>query len=184
MGAVTVITLGCRLNASRKRGDAEPCRCKRRGNRHREHLRRNRRSRAPRTAGDPARAARASQCAPYRHRLLGADRPGPVRHDGGSRSGAGQCGEDAGAEFLDLDAPRIRVNDIALVRETAGHLVAGFEGRARAFLEVQQGCDHACTFCIIPQGRGPNRSVPLGEIVAQARRLSTRRRRRACADRG
>jgi threonylcarbamoyladenosine tRNA methylthiotransferase MtaB len=74
--------------------------------------------------------------------------------------------------FLDIDAPRIRVNDIASVRETAGHLVAGFEGRARAFLEVQQGCDHACTFCIIPKGRGPSRSVPMGEIVAQARRLA------------
>ena len=50
-------------------------------------------------------------------------------------------------------------------------LVDGFEGRARAFLQVQQGCDHSCTFCIIPQGRGGNRSVPIGEIVAQARRL-------------
>ncbi|HVG82662.1 MAG TPA: tRNA (N(6)-L-threonylcarbamoyladenosine(37)-C(2))-methylthiotransferase MtaB [Methylomirabilota bacterium] len=73
--------------------------------------------------------------------------------------------------FLDADAPRVRVNDIASVRETAEHLVAGFEGRARAFLEVQQGCDHACTFCIIPRGRGPSRSVPLGEIVRQARLL-------------
>jgi threonylcarbamoyladenosine tRNA methylthiotransferase MtaB len=50
-------------------------------------------------------------------------------------------------------------------------VVDGFEGRARAFLQVQQGCDHSCTFCIIPQGRGGNRSVPIGEIVAQARRL-------------
>jgi threonylcarbamoyladenosine tRNA methylthiotransferase MtaB len=53
-------------------------------------------------------------------------------------------------------------------------LVDGFEGRARAFLQVQQGCDHSCTFCIIPQGRGRNRSVPIGEIVAQARRLIER----------
>jgi threonylcarbamoyladenosine tRNA methylthiotransferase MtaB len=76
--------------------------------------------------------------------------------------------------FLEIEAPRVRVNDIASVRETAGHLVAGFAGlggRARAFLEVQQGCDHACTFCIIPKGRGPSRSVPLGEIVRQARLL-------------
>ncbi|HZB92131.1 MAG TPA: tRNA (N(6)-L-threonylcarbamoyladenosine(37)-C(2))-methylthiotransferase MtaB, partial [Stellaceae bacterium] len=50
-------------------------------------------------------------------------------------------------------------------------IVDGFEGRARAFLQVQQGCDHRCTFCIIPEGRGGNRSVPIGEIVAQARRL-------------
>ncbi len=55
--------------------------------------------------------------------------------------------------------------------ETAAHLVDGFEGRARAFLQVQQGCDHRCTFCIIPYARGPSRSVPMGVIVEQARRL-------------
>ena len=55
--------------------------------------------------------------------------------------------------------------------ETAAHLVDGFEGRARAFIEVQQGCDHRCTFCIIPYGRGNSRSVPVGEIVRQAERL-------------
>jgi threonylcarbamoyladenosine tRNA methylthiotransferase MtaB len=58
------------------------------------------------------------------------------------------------------------------VRETAAHLVPGFEGRVRAFVQVQQGCDHRCTFCIIPFGRGPSRSVPLGEIVAQAKTLA------------
>jgi len=57
------------------------------------------------------------------------------------------------------------------VRETAPHLIAGFEGRARAFVQVQNGCDHRCTFCIIPYGRGNSRSVPLGEIVNQARIL-------------
>lgn len=66
---------------------------------------------------------------------------------------------------------RIVVDDIMQVRETAGHLVSGFEGRSRAFVEVQQGCDHRCTFCIIPFGRGPNRSVPIGGIVAQVREL-------------
>ncbi len=55
--------------------------------------------------------------------------------------------------------------------ETAAHLVDGFEGRARAFLQVQQGCDHRCTFCIIPYARGPSRSVPIGVIAEQARRL-------------
>ncbi len=69
------------------------------------------------------------------------------------------------------DAPRLAVNDIMSVRETAGHLVEGFEGRARAFVQVQQGCDHRCTFCIIPYGRGPSRSVPMGEIANQVRRL-------------
>ena len=57
------------------------------------------------------------------------------------------------------------------VRETAEHLVSGFEGRARAFVEVQTGCDHRCTFCIIPFGRGNNRSVPMGRIVDQVRGL-------------
>jgi threonylcarbamoyladenosine tRNA methylthiotransferase MtaB len=48
------------------------------------------------------------------------------------------------------------------VRETAGHLVDGFDGRSRAFVQVQNGCDHRCTFCIIPYGRGNSRSVPMG----------------------
>ncbi len=68
-------------------------------------------------------------------------------------------------------AERIRVNDIMSVTETAGHLVEGFEGRARAFVQVQNGCDHRCTFCIIPFGRGNSRSVPAGEVVAQVRTL-------------
>lgn len=66
---------------------------------------------------------------------------------------------------------RIVVTDIMTVRETALHLVSGFEGRARAFVEVQTGCDHRCTFCIIPFGRGNNRSVPMGRIVDQVRGL-------------
>ena len=66
---------------------------------------------------------------------------------------------------------RILVGDIMAVRETAGHLVEGFEGRARAFVQVQQGCDHRCTFCIIPFGRGNSRSAPIGEITDQARTL-------------
>ena len=66
---------------------------------------------------------------------------------------------------------RIDVGDIMAVRETATHLVDGFAHRARAFLEVQQGCDHRCTFCVIPLGRGPSRSVPAGAVVDQARAL-------------
>ncbi|MCR6629093.1 MAG: tRNA (N(6)-L-threonylcarbamoyladenosine(37)-C(2))-methylthiotransferase MtaB [Magnetospirillum sp.] len=66
---------------------------------------------------------------------------------------------------------RIVVTDIMQVRETAEHLVSGFEGRARAFVEVQTGCDHRCTFCIIPFGRGNNRSVSMGRIVDQVRAL-------------
>jgi len=73
--------------------------------------------------------------------------------------------------FLPGANAAIAVDDIMTVRETAPHLVEGFEGRARAFVQIQQGCDHRCTFCIIPFGRGNNRSAPLGTIVDQTRRL-------------
>jgi threonylcarbamoyladenosine tRNA methylthiotransferase MtaB len=66
---------------------------------------------------------------------------------------------------------KCRVNDIMTVKETAMHLIDGIEGHARAFMQVQNGCDHRCTFCIIPFGRGNSRSVPMGEVVAQVRRL-------------
>jgi threonylcarbamoyladenosine tRNA methylthiotransferase MtaB len=66
---------------------------------------------------------------------------------------------------------RVVVDDIMSVRETAGHLIDGFGNRARAYVQIQNGCDHRCTFCIIPFGRGPSRSVPAGEVVAQVRRL-------------
>jgi len=69
---------------------------------------------------------------------------------------------------------RIAVDDIMMVRETAAHLIDGFEGRVRGFVEVQQGCDHRCTFCIIPFGRGNNRSVPAGEVIMQVRALVER----------
>ena len=74
---------------------------------------------------------------------------------------------DFGVETPD----KILVDDIMQVRETAAHLVDGLEGRARAFVQVQNGCDHRCTFCIIPYGRGPSRSVPMGAVVAEIRRL-------------
>jgi threonylcarbamoyladenosine tRNA methylthiotransferase MtaB len=66
---------------------------------------------------------------------------------------------------------KIAVNDIMAVGETAPHLIDGIEGRARAVVQVQNGCDHRCTFCIIPYGRGNSRSVPMGEVVTQIRRL-------------
>ncbi len=65
------------------------------------------------------------------------------------------------------------VSDIMAARETAVHLVTEFAGRTRAFVQVQQGCDHRCTFCVIPFGRGPNRSVPMGAVVNQVRALIT-----------
>jgi threonylcarbamoyladenosine tRNA methylthiotransferase MtaB len=69
------------------------------------------------------------------------------------------------------DTPRVQVNDIMSVKETAAHLVDGLDGRARAFVQVQTGCDHRCTFCIIPYGRGNSRSVPAGDVVDQVKRL-------------
>ena len=66
---------------------------------------------------------------------------------------------------------RVVVNDIMSVKETAGHLIEGFGSRARAYVQIQNGCDHRCTFCIIPFGRGPSRSVPAGEVMAQVRLL-------------
>ena len=82
-------------------------------------------------------------------------------------------------DFGAASSAKIFVNDIMSVRETAGHLVGngkavlidGLKDRARAFVQVQNGCDHRCTFCIIPYGRGPSRSVPAGVVVEQVRRL-------------
>ena len=65
---------------------------------------------------------------------------------------------------------KVQVDDIMSVRETAGHLIDGF-GRHRAYVQVQNGCDHRCTFCIIPFGRGNSRSVPAGVVVEQIKRL-------------
>ena len=75
------------------------------------------------------------------------------------------------ADFGVSAAERIRVNDIMSVRETASQMVDHFDGHTRAFLQVQNGCDHRCTFCVIPYGRGNSRSVPMGAVVDEARRL-------------
>jgi threonylcarbamoyladenosine tRNA methylthiotransferase MtaB len=66
---------------------------------------------------------------------------------------------------------KVLVNDIMAVKETAVHLIDGMRGRTRAFVQVQNGCDHRCTFCIIPYGRGNSRSVPMGAVVSQVRTL-------------
>jgi threonylcarbamoyladenosine tRNA methylthiotransferase MtaB len=75
------------------------------------------------------------------------------------------------AAFDLAGSPKAIVNDIMAVKETAAHFVDAFAGRARAFVQVQNGCDHRCTFCIIPFGRGNSRSVPIGAVVEDARRL-------------
>jgi threonylcarbamoyladenosine tRNA methylthiotransferase MtaB len=78
---------------------------------------------------------------------------------------------------------RVAIDDLASVRTTALHLVDGFADHTRAFVQVQNGCDHRCTFCIIPYGRGPSRSVGIGEVVSQIRLLVERSARRAEARR-
>ncbi|HEX8573433.1 MAG TPA: tRNA (N(6)-L-threonylcarbamoyladenosine(37)-C(2))-methylthiotransferase MtaB [Allosphingosinicella sp.] len=86
---------------------------------------------------------------------------------------------DEGAAAVGPEVPafagmteRVRVSDIFAVRETAPHLAAGFAERSRAFVEVQNGCDHRCTFCIIPFGRGNSRSVPAGLVVERVKALA------------
>ena len=66
---------------------------------------------------------------------------------------------------------KVAVNDIMSVKKTAPQLIDGYEERSRAFVQVQNGCDHRCTFCIIPYGRGNSRSVPAGEVVTQIQKL-------------
>ena len=96
-----------------------------------------------------------------------------IGNDGKMRADAWRETRDFLArDAFDLGAEeKIAVNDIMAIRETAAHLIDGLDGRARAFVQVQNGCDHRCTFCIIPYGRGNSRSVPMGEVVTQIRRL-------------
>ncbi|WP_102109021.1 tRNA (N(6)-L-threonylcarbamoyladenosine(37)-C(2))-methylthiotransferase MtaB [Oceaniglobus roseus] len=75
------------------------------------------------------------------------------------------------ATWEDFGTERVQVDDIMSVTETAGHLIDGFGTRSRAYVQVQNGCDHRCTFCIIPYGRGNSRSVPAGVVVEQIARL-------------
>jgi threonylcarbamoyladenosine tRNA methylthiotransferase MtaB len=75
-----------------------------------------------------------------------------------------------GPDFIG-QTERVQVDDIMSVTETAGHLIDGFGTRSRAYVQVQNGCDHRCTFCIIPYGRGNSRSVPAGVVVEQSNRL-------------
>lgn len=77
------------------------------------------------------------------------------------------------ADFIG-ESEAVQVDDIMSVRETAGHLIDGFGTRSRAYVQVQNGCDHRCTFCIIPFGRGNSRSVPAGVVVDQIKRLVDR----------
>ncbi len=77
----------------------------------------------------------------------------------------------AGTSLLAPRTERVRVNDIMALRETAPQMIDAIEGRARAIVQVQNGCDHRCTFCIIPYGRGNSRSAAMGDVVEQVKRL-------------
>ena len=87
------------------------------------------------------------------------------------KNSAPQAWTQARAAFDLENSPKAIVNDIMAVKDTAAHLIEAFEGRTRAFVQVQNGCDHRCTFCIIPYGRGNSRSVPMGAVVEDVRRL-------------
>jgi threonylcarbamoyladenosine tRNA methylthiotransferase MtaB len=80
--------------------------------------------------------------------------------------------EKAAPGALSESGARVRVSDIMSVSRTEGHANSGFADRARAHVEIQNGCDHRCTFCVIPFGRGPSRSVPAGVVVEQVRGLA------------
>lgn len=77
--------------------------------------------------------------------------------------------EKLSPQYYTLDGEKVLVNDIMSVKETANHLINSFGSRSRAFIQVQNGCNHRCTFCIIPYARGNSRSVPIGVIVSQVR---------------
>ena len=83
----------------------------------------------------------------------------------------GNAKKAAPGAYANEPGPRVRVDDIFSLRETAHHLIDGLKDRARAYVEVQNGCDHRCTFCVIPYGRGNSRSAAAGEITQQVRRL-------------
>ena len=74
-------------------------------------------------------------------------------------------------EFLEKQSSKILVKDIMQLQETAAHMVTSFEGKSRAFLEIQNGCNHRCTFCIIPFGRGNNRSIAIPEIIKHCQKI-------------
>jgi threonylcarbamoyladenosine tRNA methylthiotransferase MtaB len=116
----------------------------------------------------------AAQTAPERFAAM-AEVDRVVGNDAKTSSAAWTAAREALARPPDFGIAReqkIVVNDIMSVKETAAHLIEGLEGRSRAYVQVQNGCDHRCTFCIIPFGRGPSRSVPMGEVVTQVRRLA------------
>ena len=93
------------------------------------------------------------------------------RPTAGSQAAGNHTPASAGVTNWADETDKVRVSDIMAVRETAPHMASAFADHARAFLEVQNGCDHRCTFCIIPYGRGNSRSVPAGAVLDKAKQL-------------
>ncbi len=172
--ALDVLTFGCRLNAleseamRRAATGSRPQRC-----RPRQHLRRHRRGRAPGAPGRPPRASREPRAPHRRRRLRRADRPGRLRRHAGGDAGAGQRRKARRCLLRLADgSPRVRVDDIFSIRETAGPLATAVAGHTRAFVEIQNGCDHRCTFCVIPvSAAGNSRSVPMTMVIDTVRTL-------------
>ena len=182
--SVDVITFGCRLNTFeseiiRRRAedagvdDAVDL----------QHLRRHQRGRRAGAAIDPQAEARAARRAHRRHRLRGADASracSPAMDEvdrvlGNDDKLRARCvGRDArGVRLCQTPDAKIAVSDIMAVKAMAPHLVDGFQrGLPRAFVQVQNGCDHRCTFCIIPYGRGNSRSVAMDAVIDQVRALT------------
>ncbi len=141
-----------------------------------QYLRRDGGSGPPGSANHPRAPPEPAAGQDRRHRLRRANRAADFCRDGRSVLGNSEklnaaVWKDARAALDIGDAPKAVVNDIMAIKETAAHLIEGFSGRTRAFVQVQNGCDHRCTFCIIPYGRGNSRSVPMGAVVADVRRL-------------
>jgi MiaB-like tRNA modifying enzyme len=178
--SVEVVTFGCRLNAAESeviRREAlragltdtvvvNTCAVTAEAVRQaRQAIRALRRERPRRRSWSPAARRRPSRrlSSPWRK---------PIAVLGNSEKLSGEAWARTRGDFGVADAPKALVNDIMAVKETAPHLIEAFAGRARAFVQVQNGCDHRCTFCIIPYGRGNSRSVPMGAVVADVQRLA------------
>ncbi len=179
--AVEVISFGCRLNAAESEtvrrlaagaGDAliiNSCAVTGEAVRQaRQLIRRQHRE-------NPARPIIVTGCAAQTEPETFAAMPEVARIIGNAEKlDAATWENPVAVDFGVSEQERARISDIMTVREHAGHMAEAYEGQTRAFLQVQNGCDHRCTFCIIPFGRGPSRSVPMGAVVDQVNRLVDR----------
>ena len=179
--SVDVVTFGCRLNIAESEVIRRAARRARRCGRG-QHLRGDRGSGAPGAPEHPPHQARAAA-------TRASSSPAARRRP--SRPRSPPCPKSTAFSATRKNSTRDRGPATSAYRgrrhhggETArAHAVDGIEGHTRAFVQVQNGCDHRCTFCIIPFGRGNSRSVPMDEVVAQARRLAEQRLSRGGADR-